>query len=405
MIPRYCRPEMARLWSSNFRFNQYRRVLCALLRVQTGETLTPHLTEGFEARVNELEVITRHEFVAFLQALEEILPRRWHHGLTSSDVQDTATVLQMKEACDLVLRSADSALLHLENRARATAKLVCIGRTHGQSAELTTLGCLFASHHAELSRATLRLHKAEQQLRGKLSGAVGSYGSVVTPEIEHLALAWIGLFPEVGCTQVLPRDKWAEVLQALAAIGNALDRLAVNVRLLSIPEIGELREGGAQAGSSAMPHKHNPIASENLCSLARLLRQYAAAELESCTLWLHRDLSHSAVEREVLPSAFAVADWALLRASALLRDLEVREDQVAANVARTGLSWASERVLLWLVESGRSRTEAHAEVKRWCVSNLRAQALAAGAPESLFDPESATSHCAEVIERALRCCR
>jgi adenylosuccinate lyase len=320
-------------------------------------------------RVAEIEERTQHDLAAFVDALAETLgePGRWlHYGLTSSDVLDTATALQVKEAGKLVLAGVDAALDAVIQRAEEHRETVMAGRTHGVHAEPITFGAKLAGWAFELDRDRDRLARALEGMRvGKLAGAVGTYGGG-DPEVERLACERLGLVPEAVATQVVPRDRHAELLAALAVTASSLDRFATEIRHLARTELREVQEpfGSGQKGSSAMPHKRNPVVAERISGLARVVRAAAVVGLENVALWHERDISHSSAERVVLPDAFLALDYMLERFAWLVDGLIVDPERMRRNLdASHGLVF-SQRVLLALVGTGLSRDEAYRLVQR-----------------------------------------
>jgi adenylosuccinate lyase len=320
-------------------------------------------------RMVEIEERTQHDLAAFVDALAETLgePGRWvHYGLTSSDVVDTGTALQVREAGRLVLAGVDTALDAVIRRAEEHRETVMAGRTHGVHAEPITFGAKLAGWAFELERDRERLARALEGMRvGKLAGAVGTYGGG-DPEVERLACERLGLVPESVATQVVPRDRYAELLAALAVAASSLDRFATEVRHLARTELREVQEPfrSGQKGSSAMPHKRNPVVAERISGLARVVRAAAVVGLENVALWHERDISHSSAERVVLPDAFLALDYMLDRFTWLVEGLVVDSARMRRNLdASHGLVF-SQRVLLALVQAGLSRDEAYGLVQR-----------------------------------------
>jgi adenylosuccinate lyase len=385
MIQRYSRPEFAALWSDRSRYELWLEVELAACRAMEAERLVPAGTADQvraaaagkldPARILEIEQRTRHDVIAFLTHVEELAgePARWLHlGMTSSDVLDTALALQTSRALDRILREMGELGAALRERALEHRATPCIGRSHGIHAEPITAGLVFARWYAEVSRAAERIARARAAIRvGKIAGAVGTYANL-SPAIEAAALAALGLTPEPAASQVVARDRHAEVMTALALAGTAIEEIALGVRHWQRTEVGEAEEGFAagQKGSSAMPHKKNPILSENLCGLARLLRGYAVASMESVALWHERDISHSSVERVVLPDATILLDFMLARAAGLVRNLVIRPDRMAENLARSGGLVFSEAVMLSLVRSGLPRQRAYELVQKAAMASL-----------------------------------
>jgi adenylosuccinate lyase len=332
------------------------------------------------ARILEIEARTQHDVIAFLTHMEERLgpaSRFLHLGLTSSDVLDTSLALLIRDALDLILAGVEGRLLPaLHEQAERHRHTPLIGRSHGIHAEPITAGLVFAGSFAEVRRAAARLQAARAgALVGKLAGAVGVYGSgTLSPAVEREALAALGLSPETVATQIVARDRHAEVLLSLALLAAAIERLATTVRHFQRTEVSEAEEafGKGQKGSSAMPHKKNPILSENLCGLARLVRAQAGASLEDIALWHERDISHSSVERVIIPDVFMATDFMVHRAAGLVSGLVVHRDRMRRNLELTGGLCFSEQVMLALVGTGLPRQAAYEIVQRNALSALSA---------------------------------
>lgn len=378
MIRRYTLPEIGAIWSEQARFEQMLRVEIAVARAQVARGTVPAAALGaIEARarvdvdrIAEIERTTEHDVIAFVsQVAETVGPegRYLHLGLTSSDVVDTALALQLRDAGELLLRDADRLLAALVARARTEAGTVMMGRTHSVHAEPTTLGLKLAGWAFELHRGRVRLAAAiDEVATGKISGPVGTY-SHLEPDIEAEVLGSLGLRVDPVSTQIVQRDRHAALLTAIAVLGGSLERFATEVRNLQHTEIGELQEPfrSGQKGSSAMPQKRNPIVSERVAGLARLLRGYAQVALENQPLWHERDISHSSAERVILPDATILLDYLLVRMTGLVDGLVVRPDRMRENIERGLGLHASSRILLALVEdAGLSREEAYAIVQR-----------------------------------------
>jgi adenylosuccinate lyase len=391
MIPRYSRPELTTLWEDRYRFELWLEIELAVCEAMEEKGTVPPGTaatvRGAAAgklnpeRILEIEATTRHDVIAFLTHVEELAgePARWLHlGMTSSDVLDTALAIQTGRALERIINGVMGLASVLAERAREHAATPMIGRSHGIHAEPITAGLVFARWHAEVVRASSRLMKARHAIAvGKVAGAVGVYGNL-DPEIESIALGKLGLEPETVATQVVARDRHAEVLTAIALLGTAIEQIALGVRHWQRTEVGEAEEGftPGQKGSSAMPHKKNPILSENLTGLARLLRSYAQAGMEDVALWHERDISHSSVERVAMPDATILADFMLARATGLVKNLVIHERRMRVNLERTGGLYFSEAVLLALVKTGLPRQEAYVMVQR---NAMKAISEAAGA--------------------------
>ena len=428
MIARYTLPEMAQAWSDEARFEHMLRVELAALRalVRRGSVPTDALATIESrarvdvARIAELEKTTDHDVVAFVSQVAETVGeegRYLHFGLTSSDVVDTGLALQCRTAADLLVVELDRLISLLAGRAREHATTVMMGRTHSVHAEPITLGLKFASWAFELDRDRRRLRAAADDLAtGKLSGPVGTY-SQLEPAIEAEVMAELGLAADPLSTQIVQRDRHAHFLAAIAVTGGSLERFATEIRNLQHTEIGELQEPfrSGQKGSSAMPHKRNPIISERIGGLARLLRGYALAGLEDQALWHERDISHSSVERVALPGATTLLHYMLVRMRTIVEGLLVRPERMRENIERGLGLFASSRLLTALVESGGlAREDAYAIVQR---AALRAAderrplrelveadpdvtgVLAPAALAACFDERLALRHVEELISR------
>jgi adenylosuccinate lyase len=367
-------------------------------------------------RVAELEMTTNHDVAAFVDAVASALDTdgRWfHYGLTSSDVVDTSLALTVQGAGALIRDGIDRAVEVIVKRAEEHRHTVMIGRTHGVHAEPTTFGLKLLGWAFQLERDRDRLEHALSGMRvGKLSGAVGTYATT-SPEVERIACEALGLEPAPSSTQILQRDRHAELLTALAILASSLDRFALEIRHLARTEVREVEEpfGRGQKGSSAMPHKRNPIVSERICGLARLLRGYAVVGLENVALWHERDISHSSAERVALPDAFLALDYMLDGFAWLVGGLVVRPERMRANLQATGGLFFSQRLLLALVESGLERDAAYRMVQRHAMrawdEGLAFQSLVRSDPEiaarvdldEVFDLTSYTRHVDAVFGR------
>ena len=377
MIERYSRPEMSALWTERNRLDMWKEVEMLATEAWVEEGVVPagaatamrQAPEVDVAAWKEREKLINHDMAAFVDVLAASMTEgaEWvHYGLTSSDVIDTAQGAILAAAADLLLVEVAELLAVTKRRALEHRDTVMIGRTHGIWAEPTTFGLKLATWAFELARDHERLSHARQAVAvGKISGAVGTYAHV-PPVIEEYVCSRLGIGVEPASTQVTHRDRHAELVTTLAIIGSSLERFATEIRHLQRSEVGEVHEafGRDQKGSSAMPHKRNPIASENLTGVSRLLRGYASAVLENVALWHERDISHSSVERVVLPDATIVLDYALARMTRLVEDLVVDESRMLANLESTGGVVYSQAVLLALVETGLSRDDAYRIVQR-----------------------------------------
>ncbi len=369
---------MAHIWSEEAKLERWLEVELAAL--DAWAQIGPVPNEAVAAirttarpptpeRVAELERKTSHDLAAFVDAVAETLgpEGRWlHYGLTSSDVLDTALALAVQEAGTLVLHGIDEAFAAVVRRAEEHRETLTIGRTHGVHAEPTTFGLKLAGWAFQLARDRSRVERALEGMRvGKLSGAVGTYAGT-TPEVERLACEALGLEPAPSSTQILQRDRHAELLSALALVASSLERFALEIRNLARTEVREVEEPFArgQKGSSSMPHKRNPIVAERICGLARIVRGYAVVGLENVGLWHERDISHSSAERVALPDAFLAIDYMLDRFTWLMDGLVVRSERMRGNLEATGGLFFSQRLLLALVESGLDRDAAYRAVQR-----------------------------------------
>ena len=381
MITRYTRPEMGEVFSPQARFEFLLAVEIAVAKAQGELGLIPEKAAkniaskgAFDlARIDEIEKTTKHDVIAFVSSVaEKVGPdgRYVHYGMTSSDVLDTALSVQVQKAGSILLKSFSRLEKALKEKAKEHAETLCAGRTHGMHAEATTFGLKLAGHLAEFQRNRERLERALENMRiAKLSGAVGTYATQ-TPKVEARVAEILELRPETVATQVIPRDRHAELISAIALIGAAIERLAVELRHLQRTEMGEALEGftKGQKGSSAMPHKRNPISAENLTGAARLLRAYAGAAYEDVALWHERDISHSSVERVMFPDAFILCDYACDRMATLIENLEVNEERMQANMDLSQGQLFSSQVLLALIVQGDTREDAYKKVQGVCHS-------------------------------------
>jgi adenylosuccinate lyase len=364
---------MARIWSDESKLERWLEVELAALAAwaeigvvpaEAARDIRAKATVPTPARVAEIEEQTHHDLAAFVDAVAgELGPAgRWfHYGLTSSDVVDTALALQMGTAGEILLGGIDRAFEAVAARAEEHRLTLTIGRTHGIHAEPTTFGLKLAVWAFELARARRRVTAALEGVRvGKLSGAVGNYAAI-DPEVERVACERLGLEPEPAATQVVQRDRHAELLSALALTAASLERFALEIRHLARTEVAEVQEpfGAGQKGSSAMPHKRNPVVAERICGLARVVRAAALVGLENVALWHERDISHSSAERVAIPDAFLALDYMLDRFSWLVEGLIVRPEQMRRNLELSRGLFFSQRLLLALVDSGLSRNDAY----------------------------------------------
>jgi adenylosuccinate lyase len=421
VIERYTRPEMGAIWSEQRKLEIWLVVELAVVDALAEQGVVP---EDDAARirkqasftveaVKEREKLTDHDVAAFVDVVAESVGEagRWvHHGLTSSDVLDTALAIQMAQAGLLIVGGARTYRDALVERAREHVETLCVGRTHGVHAEPTTFGVKLAGFAFEAHRNMRRLeHAVEAASVGAISGAVGTYSSA-GPELESNVLQRLGLGREDVSTQVVPRDRHAELLGAIALAGAGLERFATEIRHLQRTEVREVEEPfrGGQKGSSAMPHKRNPIVSERICGLARLLRGYAQAGLEDVALWHERDISHSSAERVALPDATILLDYAQHLAIRLAEEMTVHTKRMRANLEATQGALYSQRALLALVEAGRPRDDAYRLVQEAAGRARDGGAhfrtlLAQAAPEldldAVFDPAPFVRHARQIVGR------
>jgi adenylosuccinate lyase len=378
VIARYSRPEMSRIWSEEGKLARWLDVELAALdgwaevgAIPADEVaaIRARAEVPTPERVAEIEQTTDHDLAAFVDAVSEQLgpEGRWvHYGLTSSDVVDTALALQLREAGELVVRGIDRALAAVVRRAEEHRRTVCIGRSHGIHAEPTTFGWKLAGWAFELDRARDRLERALETCRvGQLSGTVGTYAAI-DPEVERIACERLGLEPDPVSTQVISRDRHAELLNALAVCATSLDRFATEIRHLARTEVREVEEpfAAGMKGSSAMPHKRNPKVAERVSGLARVVRSAALVGLENMPLWHERDISHSSAERVVIPDAFLALDYMLDRFTWIVEGLVVYPERMERNLWASHGLFFSHRLLLALIESGLERTDAYQLVQR-----------------------------------------
>jgi adenylosuccinate lyase len=373
MIGRYTRPELGAIWTDEARMTAWRDVEVAAAEALDGPTAADlaaiqNATFTVEA-VKEREAVTDHDVAAFVDVLSSSAgpAGRWiHFGLTSSDVLDTALALQLQRAGGPILNGARTLVAVLAKQAHSHADTLCVGRTHGVHAEPTSFGLKLAGFAFEAHRNAERLERAfAQAATGAISGAVGTYASL-GPAYERRVLDRLGLAAEPVSTQVVPRDRHAELLQAIALAGAGLERFAQEIRHLQRTEVREVEEPfrAGQKGSSAMPHKRNPIVSERICGLARVLRGYAQAGVENVALWHERDISHSGAERVVLPDATILLDYMQHLTLRVARGMVVHTDRMTANLELTSGALFSQRVLLALVAQGAQRDDAYRLVQR-----------------------------------------
>jgi len=384
MIPRYTRPEMGRIWSEENSFQKWLdiEILAAEALAQMGKV--PKVAIGrirknarFNVeRIREIEREVKHEVIAFLSSVAESIgddARFLHLGMTSSDVMDTALAIQLKEAAAILIEDVQSLMKVLRRQAYKYKSTVMIGRTHGVHAEPITFGLKFALWYQETDRNLVRLRKAVEDISvGQISGAVGTFAQI-SPKVEAYVCKKSGLKPALVSNQIIQRDRHAYFFATLAVIASSLEKFAVEIRHLQRTEVQEAEEPftSGQKGSSAMPHKRNPILSENVSGLARLIRSYALAALENVALWHERDISHSSVERVIAPDATTALDFMLRRMTYVLGELCVYPENMKRNLEKSGGAVFSEAVLLALVDKGVSRDRAYRMVQRHALKIAR----------------------------------
>ncbi len=380
MIPRYSRPEMTRIWEPQTRFRIWFEIEAHAADAMAGLGIVPKAAAAkiwetgrdavFDvARIDAIEAETKHDVIAFLTHLSEIVgpeARFVHQGMTSSDVLDTCFNIQLVRAADLLIADVDSLLAALKNRAIEHRDTICIGRSHGIHAEPTTFGVKLAYAFAEFQRCRGRLVAARLEVSTcAISGAVGTFANI-DPRVEEYVAKKLGLSPEPVSTQVIPRDRHAMYFSVLAVVASSIERLATEIRHLQRTEVLEVEEyfSPGQKGSSAMPHKRNPVLTENLTGLARLVRSAAVPALENVALWHERDISHSSVERGIGPDATVHLDFALQRLTGVISKLLVYPENMKRNLDRLGGLVHSQRILLALTQKGMSREQSYAAVQR-----------------------------------------
>ncbi len=391
MIERYTRPGMARIWNAENRFRIWLDIELLAMEAMVEKGWIPadalarvRQKARFDVgRIDEIEKRVKHDVIAFLTSVAEHIgddSRFLHVGMTSSDVLDTSFAVQMRQAITLLIRESEMAFDALKARAIEHKDTVMIGRTHGIHAEPVTFGLKMALWADEMRRNVARLRRAREVISvGKLSGAVGTFANI-DPFVEEYVCRKLGLKPAPVSTQVVQRDRHADVFAAFAVVGSSLDKFATEIRHLQRTEVLEAEEffSEGQKGSSAMPHKRNPVLSENICGLARLLRGYAVTAFENVALWHERDISHSSAERVIAPDATIVLDFALARFRGVIEKLVVYPDRMKRNLGRTHGLLYSQRVMLALAAKGLSRERAYEVVQRSAMKAWRAEKDFAG---------------------------
>ena len=377
MIARYTRPEMGRLWDLDNKYQKWLEVEIAVCEawaemggIPAGAVEIIKDKAGFDAgRIDEIEKTVKHDVIAFLTSVAEHVgpeSRFIHKGLTSSDVVDTALSLLIMQAADIIIDDLKELMSVLKKQAFAYKDTPCMGRSHGIHAEPMTFGLKFSLWYEDTKRNLRRIEQAKKTIAtGKISGAVGTFSNI-PPELEGQVCKRLGLEPEPVATQVIQRDRHAEFMTTLALIAAGVEKIAVEIRHLQRTEVQEAEEPftAGQKGSSAMPHKRNPVGSENLSGLARLVRSNAIAAMEDVALWHERDISHSSVERIIIPDSTILVDYMLDRLTGILRDLHVYPQKMQENIDKSYGLYNSQRVMLALVEKGVSREEAYGLVQR-----------------------------------------
>jgi adenylosuccinate lyase len=421
VIPRYTRPEIGAVWTPQAKLESWLEVELAATEAWAAEGAVPR-EAAEEARakaaftveaVEEREKVTDHDVAAFVDVVAESVGEggRWiHYGLTSSDVLDTALALQLRRAGEIVIASARGYRDALVERALEHRDTLCVGRTHGVHAEPTTFGLRLAGFAFEADRNLRRLEEAFEEVNvGKLSGAVGTYASV-PPAVEARVMEQLGLRREEVATQVVPRDRHAALLATIAIAGAGLERFATEVRNLQKTEVREVEEpfGAGQKGSSAMPHKRNPIRTERVTGLARVLRGYSQTGIENVALWHERDISHSGAERVVLPDATILLDYMQDLATKVAAGMKINEERMRENLGLTYGALFSQRALTALVESGMTRDDAYRVVQEnaqraWDTRTEFRELLTEAAPDldldAVFDYSAYLTHLPEIFER------
>jgi len=405
VIPRYSRPDMVAIWSPQTKYRIWFEIEAHAATAQSRLGVIPEAAaeivwdKGAKAqfdiaRIDEIEAEVKHDVIAFLTHLAEIVgpeARFVHQGMTSSDVLDTTLSVQLKRAADILLADIAALLAALKKRAFEHKNTITIGRSHGIHAEPTTFGIKLAEAYAEMERNSRRLKSAQYDIATcAISGAVGTFANI-DPSVEAHVAAELGLRPEPVSTQVIPRDRHAMFFATLGVIASSIERMATEIRHLQRTEVLEVEEffSRGQKGSSAMPHKRNPVLTENLTGLARLVRGMVTPALENVALWHERDISHSSVERMIGPDATITLDFALARLTGVIANLVVYPDNMRANLDRLGGLHNSQRVLLALTQAGLSREASYAAVQRNAMQVWRMQADRAGKFAELLkaDPE------------------
>ncbi len=430
MISRYASADFIHLWSDEWRYKVWLRVELAACKAMEDEGLVPAGTADSirskniklnVSRIEEIERLVKHDVIAFLTHVEELAGEeaRWlHRGMTSSDVLDTSFAILLRDAADMLILKCGKLLDELEVRIRQNESTLMMGRSHGMFAEPVTFGLVLAGHHAEIQRCYTRLNTARSEINvGKIAGAVGTYAHI-TPEVERNALESLDLYRETVSTQIVTRDRHAMYFMTLALLASAIERLAMNIRHLQRSDVAEVEEAFnvGQKGSSAMPHKRNPVLSENLCGLSRIVRSTVIPALENVPLWHERDISHSSVERMIAPDATSVLGFMLDRVTKLVEGLVVYPDNMRRNLENANELYFSESILLALVDAGVPRQVAYGYVQRNAmktfrgegkfIDNLKSDAdivanLTIEAIDECFNIDKMLMYVPEIIDRAI----
>jgi len=385
MINRYSNVHMAKIWGDDYRFKKWLQVELAVCEAQTElgnipEEALKEITKKSSFKLTDIrkaEDKTKHEMIAFLNVLQKSIGEdssRWiHYGLTSSDIMDTALAIQIKDASTIVEKDINSILSALRSLANKHRYTPIIGRTHGVHAEPTTLGLKFAAWFDEMQRNKQRFLDATKQAQvGTISGAVGNFANI-DPKVEEIALTKLELIPEPAPTQVVHRDRHAQLIMVLAMIASSLQKFALEIRHLERTEVGELEEpfAATQQGSSAMPHKRNPIQCEQICGLARLFHGYVVSALENISLWHERDISHSSVERVIIPDAFILMNYMLHKMTKIFSGIVIHTEKMSENIEMTKGLIFSQRLLLRLIKAGVPRQKAHIMIQGKIMSSWK----------------------------------
>ncbi len=431
MIPRYTRPEMAAIFEPENRFKIWLEIETLALEKMAELGVVPESAAralrdkgAFDiARIDEIEAEVKHDVIAFLTSVAEHVgdqSRYVHQGMTSSDVVDTCFAVQLKQAADILLQDLDKLLAALKKRAEEHRETLCIGRTHGAHAEPTTFGLKLAGHYATFKRHKARLLRAKEEISVcTISGAVGTYATI-NPQVEAHVAQSMGLKPETVATQIIPRDRHAMFFATLGVIASSVENLAIEIRHLQRTELREAEEFFApgQKGSSAMPHKRNPILSENLTGLARLVRATVIPAMENVALWHERDISHSSVERNIGPDACVTLDFALSRLAGVIENLLVYPETMLENLEKMNGLVFSQGVMLALTQADVSREDAYIMVQRnamkvWeekgklsfkdalLADDEVTEKLDKSKLESIFNYKNYTGHIDSILQRAL----